>query len=391
MASPTAPTISATGISAPTYAEVLAYLQQQYRSIFGADVYLESDSQDGQFLAIVAAAINDANAATIAAYNAQSPLTAQGAGLSKNVKINGIARAVATNSSADLVLIGQAGATITNGAARDVNSNLWQLPASVTIPPAGEITVTATCSVVGDIDAAAGEINQIATPTQGWQSVTNPAPAVAGAPVESDAALRVRQATSVALPSRTVLEGTVGAVASLDGVTRYRAFENDTDATDSNGIPAHSISLIVEGGDSQEIAQAIAGKKTPGTGTYGTTSQVVTDIYGVTRTIRFYRPTVDTVHVQIAMKALAGYNTQIGQAIQQAVADFVNSLAIGGTIYLFRLAVPANLGGDSRSLTYDIDSILVGINATPPTAADVVLPFNHVAQCDPADVVLTVT
>lgn len=391
MASPTAPTISATGISAPTYAEVLAYLQQQYRSIFGADVYLESDSQDGQFLAIVAAAINDANAATIAAYNAQSPLTAQGAGLSKNVKINGIARAVATNSSADLVLIGQAGATITNGAARDVNSNLWQLPASVTIPPAGEITVTATCSVVGDIDAAVGEINQIATPTQGWQSVTNPAPAVAGAPVETDAALRVRQATSVALPSRTVLEGTVGAVASLDGVTRYRAFENDTNATDSNGIPAHSISLIVEGGDAQEIAEAIAAKKTPGTGTYGTTSQIVTDIYGITRTIQFYRPTEDTVHVAIAMKALTGYNTSIGQAIQQAVADYVNGLAIGGTIYLFRLAVPANLGGDSRSLTYDIDSILIGINATPPAAADVVLPFNHVGRCSPANVVLTVT
>ncbi|MBO2926642.1 baseplate J/gp47 family protein [Metapseudomonas otitidis] len=390
MASPTAPTISATGISAPTYAEVLAYLQQQFRSIYGDDIYLESDSQDGQFLAVIAAAINDSNAATVAAYNAFSPLTAQGAGLSKNVKINGIARAVATNSSVDLVLVGQAGTTITNGQARDEADNLWALPASVTIPPAGEITVTATCTVVGDIDAAPGAISQIATPTRGWQSVTNPAAATAGAPVETDAALRARQATSVALPSRTVLEGTVGAVANLEGVTRYRAFENDSDTTDANGLPRHSIALVVEGGDAAAIAQAIAAKKTPGTGTYGTTSQVVTDLYGVSRVIRFYRPTEDTAHVKINLTALAGYNTSIGQAIQQAVADYINSLAIGGTIYLWRLAVPANLGGDSRSLTFDINSILIGLNAGTPAAADIVLPFNHVAMCDPADVELTV-
>lgn len=390
MASPTAPTISATGISAPTYAEVLAYLQQQFRSIYGDDIYLESDSQDGQFLAVIAAAINDSNAATVAAYNAQSPVTAQGAGLSKNVKINGIARAVATNSSVDLVLVGQAGTTITNGQARDEADNLWALPASVTIPPAGEITVTATCTVVGDIDAAPGAISQIATPTRGWQSVTNPAAATAGAPVETDAALRARQATSVALPSRTVLEGTVGAVANLEGVTRYRAFENDTRTTDANGLPGNSIALVVEGGDAAAIAQAIAAKKTPGTGTFGTTSQVVTDLYGVSRVIRFYRPTEDTAHVKINLTALAGYNTSIGQAIQQAVADYINSLAIGGTIYLWRLAVPANLGGDSRSLTFDINSILIGLNAGTPAAADIVLPFNHVAMCDPADVELTV-
>lgn len=390
MASPTAPTISATGISAPTYAEVLAYLQQQFRSIYGDDIYLESDSQDGQFLAVIAAAINDGNAATVAAYNAFSPLTAQGAGLSKNVKINGIARAVATNSSVDLVLVGQAGTTITNGQARDEADNLWALPASVTIPPAGEITVTATCTVVGDIDAAPGAISQIATPTRGWQSVTNPAAATAGATVETDAALRARQATSVALPSRTVLEGTVGAVANLEGVTRYRAFENDTRTTDANGLPGNSIALVVEGGDAAAIAQAIAAKKTPGTGTFGTTSQVVTDLYGVSRVIRFYRPTEDTAHVKINLTALAGYNTSIGQAIQQAVADYINSLAIGGTIYLWRLAVPANLGGDSRSLTFDINSILIGLNAGTPAAADIVLPFNHVAMCDPADVELTV-
>ncbi|MGC8170052.1 baseplate J/gp47 family protein, partial [Salmonella enterica] len=76
------------------------------------------------------------------------------------------------------------------------NNNIWNLPASVTIPPSGLITVTATCAAIGAVSAPAGTITTINTPTRGWQSVTNPADAVPGAEVESDAALRSRQKIS---------------------------------------------------------------------------------------------------------------------------------------------------------------------------------------------------
>ncbi|WP_231753040.1 hypothetical protein [Burkholderia sp. TSV86] len=44
---PLAPTIDANGITAPTYADVFASRQDLCRSIYGADTYLEADSQDG--------------------------------------------------------------------------------------------------------------------------------------------------------------------------------------------------------------------------------------------------------------------------------------------------------------------------------------------------------
>ena len=169
----TAPTISAAGISAPAYADVLAFLQAQYQLIYGADVYLGPDSQDGQFLAIIAAAINDANAVAILIYNSFAPSTASGAALSNQVAINGLQRLVPTNSTADLLITGQAGATIANGSVTDANGNTWNLPASVVIPVGGSITVTATCAVQGAIAAPAATITQIATPTLGWQTVTN--------------------------------------------------------------------------------------------------------------------------------------------------------------------------------------------------------------------------
>lgn len=204
------------------------------------------------------------------------------------------------------------------------------LPALVTIPLTGQITVTATCVAIGAISAPSGSLTKIATPTRGWQTVTNLAAATPGQPVEADGALRQRQAVSVALPSRTVLEGTVGAVAAVDGVVRYRAYENDTNVTDSNGIPSHSISMVVDGGDAQQIAAAIAAKKTPGTGTYGTTTEIVTDIYGIAHPINFFRPSNAAITAAVTIKALTGYTTTVGEAIKQAIADYVNGLEIGG-------------------------------------------------------------
>lgn len=392
MASPTAAVITPTGITAPTYAEILAYLQGKYRSIYGDDVYLEPDSQDGQFLAVQALAISDANAAVVAAYLSFSPGTAQKAALSSNVKINGIARAVPTNSQADLVIIGQAGTVITSGIAEDQNSNKWALPASVTIPPGGTITVTATCTALGAVSAGIDQINKIVTFTRGWQSVTNPSAASEGAPVETDPALRARQKTSTALPSRTVLEGTIGAVASVAGVTRYVAYDNDTSVTDANGIPANHLAIVVEGGDVTAIASAIAAKKGPGGGTYGTTSVTVQNVYGMPITINYFRPTYDPVGAAISLKALAGYNSTIGEAVQKAVSDYVNQVAIGGgpsgSVEWADALTAANSVPGSTTFK------LTALTLTGPSGAgapDVLLSFNHAASCTPASVVLTVT
>jgi len=53
MITTTAATIDATGISAPSYEDILEYLRAQYQGIYGADVYLGNDSKDGQFLGIM--------------------------------------------------------------------------------------------------------------------------------------------------------------------------------------------------------------------------------------------------------------------------------------------------------------------------------------------------
>jgi uncharacterized phage protein gp47/JayE len=384
-------TVDATGIHLPPFTDVLSYLQDAYRGIYGSDVYLAPDSQDGQFLGILAAAVNDANAMAVAVYNAFSPSTAQGTGLSSVVKINGIARTVATYSMVDVLIVGQAGATITNGLAADTSSNQWALPASVVVPTEGQITVTATAVDIGAISAPSGTVTSIVTPTQGWQSVTNPSAAVPGSPVETDAALRARQTLSTALPSHTVMEGIIGAVASISGVTAFRGYENDTNVTDGNGIPGHSISLVVRGGDAQAIANAIAEKKTPGAGTYGTTTETVTDAYGIPHLIGFYRPTPVPIFYAITIKALSGFTTDIQAQIVQAISDWTNSVGIGNPVRLTRAYVPANLGGSAASATFEVTALTVGTSSGALSSSDVNIAFDEMATCVPAQIAVTVT
>ena len=386
-------TVTAEGISAPDYQTILDTLTSYFQQIYGSDAYLEPDSKDGQMVALVALAIHDANNTAITVYNCFSPATGYGAALTSNVKINGIARKGATNSTVDLLLTGTAGTTITNGTVKDTNNVIWRLPASVVIGVDGTVTATATCSNSGAVAALAGTITIINTPTRGWTSVTNPAAATVGAPAETDAELRIRQGQSVALPSITPFEGVDGAIANVAGVTRHKLYENDTGATDSNGLPPHSISAIVDGGDVTEIAQTIRGNKGQGTATYGTTSVTVPDTYGNPHVISFSRSTDVPIFVAITLKVFTGYTSQIGEQIKQAVADYINGLTIGDDILLSRIYSPANLGvvsgGNARY--YDITDLLIGKSSGSVSASNIDIAYDASASCSTANISITVT
>lgn len=385
-------TVTAQGISAPDYQTILDKLTSYFRQIYGSDAYLEPDSKDGQMVALWALSVHDANNTAITVYNSFSPTTAQTAALSSNVKINGITRKIATNSTADLLLTGTAGTTITNGSARDKNGIIWNFPASVTIGVDGTMLVTATCASSGAVAALAGTITTINTPTRGWTSVTNPAAATVGAPAETDAELRIRQGQSVAIPSITPFEGVDGAIANIAGVTRHKLYENDTGKTDGNGLPPHSISAIVDGGDVAEIAQTIRGNKGQGVRTWGKTSVTVPDKYGNPHIISFSRPTDVPVYGKITLKVFAGYTSQIGVQIQQAVADYINRLMIGDQVLLSRIYSPANLGvvsgGNARY--YDIQELLIGKSPEAVAAANINIAYDESASCKPENIIITV-
>ncbi|WP_158810245.1 hypothetical protein [Beijerinckia sp. L45] len=386
------PTVTAAGCVIPAFADILAALQNDYRSVYGSDVSLDSDDQDGEWVGIQATAFNDYCAAFAAVYNAFSPATAQGAGLSSIVKTNGIERLIAGFSTADLTIAGTVGTIIFSGVVSD-GSNKWSMPTVVTIPLSGQIVVTAICQTAGAITAAAGTISSIQNMTKGWQSASNAAAASPGAPVEQDPQLRVRQSESTMLAATGVVDGIYGAIAAL-GVTRLRIYENDTNAPDANGIPGHSICVVVDGGDNTAIATAIASRKLSA-GTYGTTVvTVTTGAAGIPRAINFFRSTQPSISWGISIKALTGFTVDVQTQLQQALSDWTNALGIGagsaGRIMLARAYAPALLTGVAAS-TFELLGLTVSRDGNPLTAADVAIAFNEAPYCDPTLVTVNAT
>lgn len=382
--------VSATGISAPAYSDIVNSDVATYEGIYGDDVLLTPDTQDFQLLATRALAIRDCNDLAIAIYNSFYPGTAQGVGLSTAVQINGISRATATNSTAVLDVGGVAGTTIPAGVAVDTNNKLWNLPTNIVIPVSGTIQVTATAQQAGAINAPAGSINTPYTIIPGWQTVTNAAAATPGAPVESDAALRQRQAQSVALSAQTPLSSILAAAANSGGIERFRIYENNTRVTDANGVPGNSVAGVFEGGTVAAIAAAIEQKKSPGTGTYGTTSLIVIDPAGVPIQINYFEMAEVPIYAAITIQPLVGYVATTGVALVAALANFIAALQIGQEVYYNWCMGAAGLSGNPLSFTFDITALTIGLSPSALSASNIPIAFNAGASCTPANIALTV-
>ena len=392
--------IDSAGYHYADYPTFLAWVQSWFQFIFGPDIYLGADSQDGQFAATIAQAFYDMASAGAQTYASFSPATAQGVGLSRVVKINGLSREIPTNSTVQLVIVGTTGTTLTNAIAIDTLQQKWSIPSPTVIPISGTITVTAVAVNQGAINALADTITGIFTPTNGWQTVNNPSAATAGAPVEGDATLRVRQANSTSLPAQTVFDATLAAVGNVAGVQNSYGYENPTGSADANGLPAHSIAIVVVGGDENAIADAIQVKKTPGTQTYatgsGATSIVVYDSRGMPVTINFMYGIIATIRAEIVIVPGPNY---FGDAvtfplIEAAVAAAIAAYPIGTGatgakgigIVTNQLYQPAYLYGTPQFGTFTISSIEISKNGGGFSASNILLAFNEYPVCTTGDV-----
>ena len=364
--------IDATGCHCPALSDFLAYRIAAYQSVYGTDTYLGSDSQDGEYLVILAQADFDTATAVVAAYNAFAPGTAVGAGLSSVVKTNGLTRAVSSYSTVDVVVGGQARTQVPAGAVVSDGTNAWVLPA-FTIGDAGVLTITATASVQGALTAIANTIVNMLTPYAGWQSVTNPAAAVPGAPVEQDGALRLRQSKSTALQASGLLQSVAALVLALPGVTAVTPYENVGNAIDANGLPGHSVSLVVTGGDAATVAAAIKLKMSGGCATYGTVHIPFIDEYGITRVTSFVRAVDVTITCNAQLTFGSKYTALVGSNVKAALAAYVTGLAAGDDV------VPWDVASTLKPLAlpgvFKLEGLTFARDGLPLSAADVAMAF----------------
>lgn len=355
-----APTISSTGIIIPTYDDIIEYLVDKTKEIYGSDIYLDEDSMDYQFLSSFALLMYDVCQCLVLDYNSHNPDTATGTSLDRVCAYSGITRLEGTASTVLLKCTGTPGTVISYGSALDNNGYTWQMEKEFTLGEDGTAEVNASCTEDGPIQAAIGTITTIVNPTKGWESVTNEYAATIGSSVETDSHLRARREAAVSSEAVTVTQAVLSAVQNVDNVLKAKLYENPGQDIDANGIPAHSICVIAEGGTDEDVAKAIFLKKTPGCNTYGTTSVEVETEIGDTMVINFFRPIYKNVEVVVNIVEIKNYTDTVGNLIKENILNAISELDIGQTLYASDLYYPSlNAITDINNPTFYITGIKV--------------------------------
>ena len=378
--------VNSSGITAPVFQDILNSFFFSYQGIMGSDAVITNDSKMGQLFSVIAAAQNDSNSLCIQVYNGFSPRYSTGTYLSSLVQINGISREVPTNSTTIVRCTGVAGTNITNGVVQDLNNNLWNL-ADFTIPVTPDyVDVLATCQTLGQILAPAGTINIINNPQLGWQTAVSQSDATPGNPVETDYALRNRQALSTSFPALSTYEAILAGILNIPGVTFCELYENATSTIDINGIPPYSIAVVVDGGDPTSIATVIADKKAPGVGTYGNLTEYVFNS-GFTLPISFSPVAQVLVGVVITITPLPGYTSQDLTNLNNNILNYISGLGIGDTVFVNNcIAASADQLFNIQNLTLNIISGIASLDVF----GNIIIPYNGISEIVGSNILVVV-
>lgn len=378
--------LTSTGFKLTRLDERFVQLQQAMRIIFGDDINVDPNSPDGQTIGIFAESINNLEQLAEQVYQSFNPNTAIGAALSRLVMLNAIQRTPGAFSTAVLTLTGTYGTLVPAGSlvkSAD-DSTTWKTVGDATIGLGGTVDIEAQASEFGALLASANTITKIVTPIYGWQSVTNASSAVPGLLEETDEHLRIRRAASTTTSAQAVIDAVRGALLNQSGVTEASVYENATAATDANGLPAHSMYAVVQGGDDTSVAEVLWFKKSAGVLLYGGTTVPVFDTMGNSHDIHFDRPIPENVYIIVNLHTMPGWPTDGAAKIKAAIVDWaLNNQRIGLDVFTSRLYTPIN-----SVPGHTVASLFIGTAPGPSSSADLVIPFNGMAIFDVSRIVV---
>lgn len=246
-------------------------------------------------------------------------VAAEAAGQIYSISINGVQYSYTSqNSDALSILNGLASAITVAGYTISVDTNNVLLSIEdQTVSRSGVLVLsdnltTASVTVIADFATndygryifPNGTITEIVTVITGFDSVENLIVPTYGQLQETDVELRHSYLAKSAIRSTRMIDSIcsqlIDNVANVESATGY---ENDTDYTDSEGRPPHSVEIVVDGGDETEIAAVILDKKAAGIQTFGDVAVNVATEYGDNVPICFNRPEYVYVWMKITLDA----------------------------------------------------------------------------------------
>lgn len=308
--------LTALGLQVSTRQELIDDFTSRMQTIYGPDINLASDTPDGQLMNIYVQSVLDLQDLLVQIYNTFDPDNAIGNVLDQRVAINGIQRQAGTYTITPITIVTSQSLNLygldqTDQQIYTVSDNIgnrWFLEETqlgVTVgthvynfraaTPGAQLTIPNTITVPVVIVLGVVSINNPTTYTS------------LGINEETDAVLKVRRQKSVALSSQGYLKGLLAALENINGVTSAFIYENFSDTTDGDGVPGHSIWVVVAGsGAAADIAQAIYAKRNAGCGMFGSENYTITQVDGTPFTVYWDDVVAQTLFVKFTVTPLDG-------------------------------------------------------------------------------------
>ena len=326
-------TLDETGLTLKSLPDLVTELTDSMKGIFGEDINVESDTPDGQQINIVSQLAIDLREILQDIYTSFDPDQAQGTILDQRVGINGIVRSGATYTRTPVSITVDRSLTLTG---LDEDSESADVPAGVyTVKDdagnqfvlddtvaliAGTHSLTFRSTTIGAVEVSVNTITTAVTAIAGVTAINNPSGVTTqGVDEETDASLRIRRQRSLANSSTGYLDSIEGNLLAVDGVVTAKVYENNTNVTDSDGIPPYSIWAIVDGGTDADIAQILYAKKSAGAGFYGDEEVTVLRPDGREYITKFDRPTNQNLYIKFSLALPGGVVDPA--SIKQSIVD----------------------------------------------------------------------
>lgn len=352
--------IGINGLVTQSLDEIIADLTQQFQNIYGADINIEQNSPDSQWINILAQEKKDLLDLITTLYNNLDPDRVIGIPQQILYKLNGLVIKAYTYSYVYVDITTNAPVNLqglddnidnadgTGYTVTDTAGNRWILANSVSLQT-GTQTLNFRAADLGAITALPNTINVMETVIAGVESVNNAATNyITGNQGESSSEFRTRRNKSMAIPSQGFDESIESQMNTLDTVTQVKVYDNRTNA-EVNGIPAHTVWVIVEGGQPDEIGRVIYNNITPGIPMKGSQSVQIAKQNGDIATVYYDIPSAVPLYIQMTIKnfgttpldedyikqqlALSTYNIGETATSAQISTDVGNIIGDTGTVY----------------------------------------------------------
>lgn len=372
------------GYIAPTYAEWLDDVEDDFRSRFGDDIAITSNSNFGILARILAWRLTEISQQMEQVYYSGFYSTANDSALDRLGANIGVPRKVARPAHTDIKIQTDGEYLIQAGEQFETDDGIvFDLTQDVVTTQSTDGnwygTGTLESEETGTMNnVEANTITVISNPDDNILSVTNPENVSDGQDDEDDESYRHRLIMENVAKTGPTENGIKSALSNLTGVREVSIVSNDTDTVDSYGNLPESVHIYVLGGNEQDIANTLIDCLPAGCVLNGSQAVDAIDTSGNKGTIKFDFATDKPIYVKVNVQTNDQWNADSGASqIEEQIAQAISSLNMGQTVFLTKM----------YPIVYNIDgvdevTISIGTSKSNLSSSDITVERFEAPSCD---------